>query len=291
MTDQRKIVQTLFISNLALMFGFQVWRAVFNNLAVEDLDLQAGAVGAIQSIRELPGLMGFLFVAMMLVFGSEMRVMGANVIILGLGLIMTGVARDLLGVVLGTVVTSIGFHYFSSGSQAVLLQVTAEADAPRALGVLSSVGALAAVIATIGVFGAALVMGNRQIMLVGGIVVVIAGVVLLPRMNIATRLLVVLCPDLFDGDPPAHFFHLCHLYAGPRSRFENRTDSVIVSGQQRGQFCGAAPIGTIGGAFGRAACAGVQFWVSDWYFSGVCGDRLGAGAAWAVCVGQYLFRL
>lgn len=187
MSDQRKIVRLLFVSNLMLMFGFQVWRAVFNNLAVEDLGLEAGAVGAVQSIRELPGLMGFLFVLMVLVLGSEMRVMGANIIILGLGLVMTGLARDLLGVVLGTLVTSVGFHYFQSGSRAVLLQVTARADAPEALGKLSSVGALASVLATVGVIGAALVLGNREIMLAGGALVILAGLLLLPRMNIARR--------------------------------------------------------------------------------------------------------
>jgi hypothetical protein len=116
MNDQRRILQTLFLSNLALMFGFQVWRAVFNNLAVEDLGLGAGAVGAIQSIREIPGLMGFLFVLMVVLLGSEMRVMGANVLLLGMGLVLTGLASDLLMLIVGTLVTSVGFHYFSSGS-------------------------------------------------------------------------------------------------------------------------------------------------------------------------------
>jgi predicted MFS family arabinose efflux permease len=187
MTDHRRIMQALIFSNLVLMFGFQIWRAVFNNLAVEELGLGAGAVGAIQSIREIPGLMGFLFVLMVALLGSEMRVMGANVILLGVGLVLTGLSHDFITLVLGTLVTSIGFHYFSSGSQAVLLQVTAQADTPRALGRLSSVGALASVLATVGVFGAALVLNNQQIMIVGGAVVIVAGVVLLPWMNIARR--------------------------------------------------------------------------------------------------------
>jgi predicted MFS family arabinose efflux permease len=187
MNNQRGISQTLFLSNLALMFGFQVWRAVFNNLAVEDLGLEAGAVGVIQSIREVPGLMGFLFVLMVALLGSEMRVMGANVVLLGVGLVLTGLSSDLLMLVVGTLVTSVGFHYFSSGSQAVLLQITARAETPSALGRLSSVGALASVLATVGVFGAALALDNRQIMVLGGVIVVFAGLVLLPRMNVARR--------------------------------------------------------------------------------------------------------
>ncbi len=187
MGDHRRIMQTLILSNMALMFGFQVWRAVFNNLAVEDLGLEAGAMGAIQAIREIPGLLGIVFVLMVALLGSEMRVMGVNVILLGVGAIWSGLARDYVGLVLGTLVTSVGFHYFSNGSQAVLLQVTEKAETPRALGRFNSVSALASVLATAGVFAAALVLDNRQIMVVGGGIVVIAGLALLPRMNVARR--------------------------------------------------------------------------------------------------------
>lgn len=187
MSDRRRIMQSLIVSNMAMMFGFQVWSTVFNNLAVEDLGLEAGAVGAIQSIREAPGLMGFLFVLMVALLGSEMRVMGANVILLGVGVTLTGLSQDLLTLILGTLVTSVGFHYFYSGSQAVLLQITAQAETPEALGRLSSAGALASVMATLGVFGAALMVDNRQIMVVGGGIVVAIGLALLPRMNVTRR--------------------------------------------------------------------------------------------------------
>jgi len=187
MGDHRRIMRILVASNLVLMFGFQLWQTVFNNLAVDDLGLEATAVGVIQSIREMPGLMGFLFVLMVALLGSEMRVMGANVVLLGVGLVLTGLSRGLPSLVFGTLVTSIGFHYFTNGSQAVLLQISAKADTPRALGRLNSVGALAAVLATLGVFAGALVLENRQILAVGGCLVIAAGIVLLPRMNIARR--------------------------------------------------------------------------------------------------------
>jgi predicted MFS family arabinose efflux permease len=186
-SDRRSIMRTVIISNLVLMFGFNIWRAVFNNLVVEDLGLGAGAVGAIQSLRELPGLMGFLFVLMVGLLGSELRVMGANILILGAGLIFTGLAPGLLAVVAGTLVTSIGFHYFSSGSQAVTLQIIDKRDTPRVLGRLSSVGALAAILATVGVFLGAQALGNRQIMIVGGVLVLVVGLALLPKMNVPGR--------------------------------------------------------------------------------------------------------
>lgn len=187
MNDHRRTIQTLFASTLVLSFGFQMWRTVFNNLAVQDLGLEAGAVGAIQSIREIPGLMGFLFVLMVALLGSEMRVMGANVLLLGTGVVLTGLAQNLPTLILGTLVTSVGFHYFYSGSQAVLLQVTAQAETPKALGRLSSVGALASVLATATVSGAALVLDNRSVLVLGGCLVIAAGLALLPRMNVTRR--------------------------------------------------------------------------------------------------------
>jgi len=187
MTDHRRTMQTLFVSNFVLAFGFQVWRTVFNNLAANDMGLEAGAVGAIQSIREIPGLAGFLFVWMVILLSSEMRVMVVNVVVLGVGLVLTGLSQGMMSLVLGTLVTSIGFHYFYNGSQAVLLQITDKAETPRALGRLSSVGALAAVVVTLGVAGAARVLENRQIVVAGGVLVIIAGLALVPRMNGAQR--------------------------------------------------------------------------------------------------------
>jgi predicted MFS family arabinose efflux permease len=124
---------------------------------------------------------------MVSLLGSELRVMGVNILLLGGGLIITGLSQGVLGMVLGTLVTSIGFHYFSSGSQAVALQVTDKRETPKTLGRLSSVGALAAILATVGVFFAAIVLANRQIMVVGGVIVIIAGLALLPRMNVSRR--------------------------------------------------------------------------------------------------------
>ena len=49
----------MFIGNFALMFGFSLWRNLFNNFAVEQIGVTATQIGIIHAIRELPGLMGF----------------------------------------------------------------------------------------------------------------------------------------------------------------------------------------------------------------------------------------
>ena len=148
MDDSRRLLRTLFVANLFLYLGFNVWRAMFNNYAVEEIGITATQIGLIQSLRELPGLMGFIlgFVAIWL---SEMRIMGISVLLMGLGLVATGWADGLSGLVLGTMIMSIGFHWFYPSSNSVVLMGVGREDAPKVLGKLRSVAAFAAVIGTL----------------------------------------------------------------------------------------------------------------------------------------------
>jgi len=148
MDDSKKLLRTLLIANLFLYFGFNVWRALFNNFAVEEIGVSATQIGLIQSLREVPGLMGFLlgFVAIWL---SEMRIMGISVLLMGLGMVTTGWANGLGSLILGAMVMSIGFHWFYPSSNSVVLMGTGKEEAPEVLGRLRSVAALAAVIGTL----------------------------------------------------------------------------------------------------------------------------------------------
>ncbi|MFN2289965.1 MAG: MFS transporter, partial [Anaerolineae bacterium] len=60
MQDTKRLFRTLAIANFLLYLGFNVWRAVFNNFAVEELGVSAAQMGLLQSAREIPGLLGFL---------------------------------------------------------------------------------------------------------------------------------------------------------------------------------------------------------------------------------------
>ncbi len=59
MSGKRRTLWLLIMGNFALYFGFRIWQAMFNNFAVEELGVGAGQVGLIQSLREVPGLIGF----------------------------------------------------------------------------------------------------------------------------------------------------------------------------------------------------------------------------------------
>ena len=109
--DTKRLFRTLVIANFFLYLGFNVWQAVFNNFAVEELGINAAQVGVVQSLREVPGLLGFVLGFLVLLL-TEMRVMGLSVLLAGLGVVITGWSDSLGLFILGTMVTSVGFHFF-----------------------------------------------------------------------------------------------------------------------------------------------------------------------------------
>ena len=151
MKDSKQLFRTLVIANLFLFFGFNVWRALFNNFAVEEIGVTATQIGLLQSLRELPGLMGFLlgFVAIWL---SEMRIMGLSVLLMGLGIVTSGFANGLGSLVLGAMIMSIGFHWFYPSYNSVVLMGVSKEETPRVLGRLRGVAAFAAVAGTLAVW-------------------------------------------------------------------------------------------------------------------------------------------
>lgn len=148
LSDGRRLFRILAVSNFFLYLGFNVWQAVFNNFAVEELHIGATQIGLIQSIREVPGLMGFVLGFLVLLL-AEMRVMGLSVLLTGIGVVLTGWSDSLSALILGTVVTSIGFHFFYPSNASVVLMGVGKKEAPRVLGRLGSVQALSAVAGTL----------------------------------------------------------------------------------------------------------------------------------------------
>jgi MFS family permease len=148
MEDKKGLFRTLAVANFFLYLGFNIWRAVFNNFAVEELGIRADQIGLIQSLREVPGLMGFVL-GFLVLWLSEKRLMGLSVLLLGVGLIVTGAADGLVVLMLGTLVMSIGFHWFYPSNSSVVLMTVGREEAPEWLGRLRSISAGAAVIGTL----------------------------------------------------------------------------------------------------------------------------------------------
>ena len=151
MTDAKQFFRILALSNFLLYFGFEIWQDTFNNFAVELLGVSASQIGLLQSLREIPGLMGFAM-AFLVLWLSEMRVMGLSILLLGVGLVVAGQAHGLGVLIAGTMVASTGFHFFYPSNASLVLMGTDQQEGPKMLGRLRGVSASAAVLATLAVY-------------------------------------------------------------------------------------------------------------------------------------------
>jgi predicted MFS family arabinose efflux permease len=177
-TDKRRTLSYLVVANFLLFFGFRIWQTSINNFAVEDLGIGALDVGWMQSLREIPGLTGFLL-GFLAIYLSEVRIMALSVILLGGGLFLSGQANELPFLLMSVIVMSFGFHMFYPSSNSIVLMAVDKENAPKTLGQLSSLGAGAALIATAVVYFLAEPLGFRTLFMITGALVVVGGFFLL----------------------------------------------------------------------------------------------------------------
>lgn len=177
--DKRRTLIFLIFSNFLLYFGFQVWRTMINNFAVEEIGIGPASVGWLQALREVPGLMGFLL-GFLALFISEVRIMSLSVILLGMGIFLTGQANDIPFLFVSAVVMSFGFHFFFPCNDGLILMTIEKEQTPKTLGQLRSLGAISALTGTVMVYLLAGQWGYRTLFMVLGGLIALGGLLLLP---------------------------------------------------------------------------------------------------------------
>jgi predicted MFS family arabinose efflux permease len=175
-----EVIRTLLVSNFLLFLGFNLWRTLFNNFAVEELSIGPAQVGMIQSLREIPGLLGFAagFLAMLM---SEMRIMALSVVILGVGLMLTGASGGFISLTIFTFLMSVGFHWFHTASSSAAIMACKRESSARALGALRSAGALSAVLASAIAFFLVDAIGFRGLFYAFGSIITLGGLAIFLR--------------------------------------------------------------------------------------------------------------
>ena len=119
----------LIMLTLASAVGLQAWQTLFNNFAVEVAGLEGKHVGAIQSVREIPGFLALLAIYVMLII-KEHRLSALSILLLGIGLGITGLFPSFVGLMIATLVSSFGFHYYETTKKSLTLQHFDPAAAP-----------------------------------------------------------------------------------------------------------------------------------------------------------------
>lgn len=153
--------------------GIHVWRTLFDNFAVNVINLDGSHVGFIQSVRELPGLLSLLVVYALL-FVKEHRLSALSVLLLGAGVALTGMMPSFYGLLLTTLIMSFGFHYFETTNQSLTLQYFDKQTSPIVFGKLRSFAAATNVICGLVIIVLASLLSYQQFYLLFGLCIVAA---------------------------------------------------------------------------------------------------------------------
>ena len=164
----------LAVLSISATVGLQTWRTLFDNFAVRVAGLEGSHIGAIQSIREIPGFLALLAVYVMLII-KEHRLSALSVLILGIGVSFTGFFPSFSGIIFTTLVMSFGFHYFETTNQSLTLQYFDKDISPWVFGKLRSYGAASNVFVGIAIWFLAPVLNYTQIYLLMGGLIILAG--------------------------------------------------------------------------------------------------------------------
>jgi len=137
---QDKMYRFLAVLTIAAYVGMQGWRTIFNNFAVEVAGLEGDQIGMIQSVREIPGFLALLAVFLLLLI-REHKLSVFSIITLGIGVGITGFFPSYLGLMMTTLVMSLGFHYYETTNQSLTLQYFNKEISPWVFGRLRSLAA------------------------------------------------------------------------------------------------------------------------------------------------------
>ena len=141
----------LLVLTIGSVMGLQTWMILFNNFGVEKAGLTGQHVGALQSIREIPGFLALLAVYVMLVI-REHRLSALSILLLGSGVALAGFFPSYYGLVCTTLIMSFGFHYFETTNMSLTLQYFDKNTSPLVFGRLRSYAAASSIAAGLLIF-------------------------------------------------------------------------------------------------------------------------------------------
>ncbi|MDD5069466.1 MAG: MFS transporter [Candidatus Omnitrophica bacterium] len=170
----KPIYKFLLTLTMASAVGLHGWRTLFNNFAVEVVGANGFQVGLIQSFREVPGFLAFAAV-FLLGFLKEHRLSALSVICLGSGIFFTGFFPSIGGLLAATVIMSLGFHYYETTNQSLILQNFDEYNSVFVMGNQRSIMALVCVVVGVSIFFLSFICSFKMMFIFIGSIVLATG--------------------------------------------------------------------------------------------------------------------
>lgn len=142
----RRPIFLLMLMAFAMPLAFSTWVALLNNFVVEVARFDGADIGWLHSVREIPGFMA-IGVILLIAFMREQILAVLALVALSVATAATGFFPSFTGLMITTLISSIGFHYYETVNQSLQLQWIAKDKAPQLLGWMVAVGSAASLIA------------------------------------------------------------------------------------------------------------------------------------------------
>ena len=172
----RRPIGLLVLMALAMPIAFNTWSALLNNFVIEAANFDGADIGLLHTVREIPGFLAVGVIAI-IIFVREQVLALVSLVLLGVATAVTAWFPSMGGILMITMLSSIGFHYYETVNQSLQLQWLSKEEAPRILGWLLAAGSAATLVAYLAIMALWETLGlsyNTVYMVGGSITVLIA---------------------------------------------------------------------------------------------------------------------
>ena len=146
----RRPIFLLFIMAAAMPIAFNVWSALLNNFVVQVADFDGSDIGLLHTVREVPGFLAVGVILLIMVI-REQTLGLISLAMLGIATAVTAYFPSMAGLLIVTLISSFGFHYFEAVNQSLQLQWLPKEKAPQIIGLLVGAGSIATLFAYLGI--------------------------------------------------------------------------------------------------------------------------------------------
>ncbi len=175
--------QLMVIAAFCMALSWSLYQATFNNFVGEELLISPTQLGALNSIREIPGLLALTLSAVLL-YITENRMAAISLFIFGIGFCGIAFSSSFYQLILPTLIMSTGFHFFFPLRSSITIEVSEIGSRAENLGKVGSMEALAALCAFGFVFAFVDALDYRGIFLAAGVAAFVGGFMLTPLKEI-----------------------------------------------------------------------------------------------------------
>jgi hypothetical protein len=138
----RRPIVLLFLMAFAMPIAFNTWSALLNNFVIEVANFDGSDIGLLHTVREIPGFLAVGVIAI-IIFVREQVLGLVSLVLLGVATAVTAYFPSLAGILMLTMLSSIGFHYYETVNQSLQLQWLPIANAPWIMGCMMALGSAA----------------------------------------------------------------------------------------------------------------------------------------------------